>query len=206
MKRICGIYGSAAAIVGAALLILPVVSRAHCDTMDGPVISDARQALSMNNIAPVLKWIPAADEASIRELFDKTIAVRKLGDQARDLADQLFFETLVRVHRAGEGEPFTGLKPSGTTVDPVIAQVDEALSSGSIDGLTARINEHIRQSIGERFEATREARTHASDNVEAGRKYVETYVELMHFMERLHTDATTDISHSDSHEQQESAH
>lgn len=206
MKLISGLTGMRGSVMGVILMALPLIAQAHCDTMDGPVVADARAALAAGNVDPVLKWIPVENEAEIRALFTKTLAVRQLGDPAREVADQLFFETLVRLHRAGEGEPFTGLKPSGTAVDPIISQVDQALASGSIDELIGRLNEHLTQSIRERFEQARRARAQATDSVEAGRKYVEAYVELMHFMERLHTDATVDISHSESHEQQESAH
>lgn len=190
---------SVALFAGALLMsmgLLPVAASAHCDTMDGPVIADARTAIANNDITPVLKWIPADDEAEIQALFDKTLSVRKLNDQAKETADQLFFETLVRVHRAGEGEPFTGLKPEGTAVDPVIALVDRALSTGSIDDLIARMNEHVSESIRERFERARDTRTQAAGSVDAGREYVAAYVELMHFMERIHTDVTSDINHT----------
>ena len=206
MKRNLRTAAMLAGVLGISLLLLPVAGRAHCDTMDGPVVADARQALTAKDITPVLKWIPAENEAEIKEIFAKTLAVRQLNSQAQEIADRLFFETLVRIHRAGEGEPFTGLKPEGTAVDPVISLVDRALTSGAIDSLIGRINEHVDHSIRERFEQARQARDHAADSPEAGRKYVEAYVELMHFMERLHEDATADISHSDSHGQQESAH
>jgi hypothetical protein len=59
------------------------------------------------------------------------VQVRKLGGQAQKLADMYFFETLVRIHRAGEGASYTGLKP-GAEIDPAIAMADEALESGSV--------------------------------------------------------------------------
>jgi hypothetical protein len=43
--------------------------------------------------------------------FTKTLAVRKQSKEAKELADMYFFETLVRIHCAGEGAPYTGLKP-----------------------------------------------------------------------------------------------
>ena len=206
MKRI----GISTAILAGALwlstVLLPITTNAHCDTMDGPVIADARAAIANKDITPVLKWIPAANEAEIRTLFEKTLAVRQLNEQARDMADQLFFETLVRIHRAGEGEPFTGLKPEGTTVDPVISLVDQALSTGSIDDLISRMNEHITETIRERFERARDAREHAANSVEAGREYVAAYVELMHFMERIHTDVTSDIDHSGHNANHQAGH
>src|SRR5688500_18537963 len=101
-----------------ALLVLVIlaalradsVARGHCDTLDGPVVRDARAAREKGDVAPVLKWVRADDEKEIREAFAKTLKVRALGEDARDVADRHFFETLVRVHRAGEGVAYTGLK------------------------------------------------------------------------------------------------
>ena len=69
-------------------------------------------------------------EQEIRDAFVEVLAVRSLGIEAKQLADRYFFETVVRVHRAGEGEPFTGLKAAGS-VDPAIAIADRALESDS---------------------------------------------------------------------------
>jgi hypothetical protein len=91
---------------------------AHCDTMDGPVVLAAKTALDHKDVTPVLKWIKKNDEAEIKAAFAKTLAVRTKGPEARELADQFFFETFVRIHRAGEGAPFTGLKPAGTPLAP----------------------------------------------------------------------------------------
>ena len=89
-------------------LMLPEQAVAHCDTLDGPVIADARTALDKEDVATVLKWVRLEDEKEIREAFSNTLAVRKLNSEAQNLADMYFFEKLVRIHRAGEGAPFTG--------------------------------------------------------------------------------------------------
>ena len=111
------------------LLAVPPVAWGHCDTLDGPVVVDAKTALAKGNIAPVLKWVPAAGEKEVREAFARTLAVRKAGKEAQDLADTWFFETLVRVHRASEGAPYTGLKAGGAEEETIVA-ADKALASG----------------------------------------------------------------------------
>jgi proline dehydrogenase len=100
---------------------------AHCDSMDGPVVKDAQRALSDKNVEPVLKWVSKEDEEFIRKAFDMTLTVRDESAAAKILADRYFFETLIRIHRASEGETFTGLKPAGS-VDPAIAAADRALA------------------------------------------------------------------------------
>lgn len=155
---------------------------AHCDSLDGPVVQDAQRALADKDVTPVLKWVRAQDEESIRETFEMTLAVRGESDVAKSVADQHFFETLVRVHRASEGEGFTGIKPAGS-VDPAIAAADLALAEGNIDPLADEIAAAVRTSIEERFAEAHEKRQVAEESVEQGRAYVEAYVQLTHFVE-----------------------
>lgn len=159
---------------------------AHCDTLDGPVVETARKALASGDVTPLLKWVTVDDEQMIRTAFQKTLDVRKLGTQARDLADMYFFETLVRIHRAGEGAPYTGLKP-GTAVDPAVALADKALESGSVDKLVNTLTDATAKGIRERFQRALKARKHADESVAAGREFVETYVIFTHYVEGLHT-------------------
>ena len=165
--------------------LMPGPVRAHCDTLDGPVVADAKAALQKGDVAPVLKWVRADDEKEIREAFAKTLKVRALGDDARDLADHHFFETLVRVHRAGEGVAYTGLKPAGR-VDPGIAAADKALEKASADQLTAEIGERVAAGLRERFAKVVAAKRHVDESVEAGRAYVAAYVEYIHYVEAVH--------------------
>jgi hypothetical protein len=159
---------------------------AHCDTLDGPVVETAKKALASGNVTPLLKWVAADDEQMIRTAFQKTLEVRKLGTQARDLADMYFFETLVRIHRAGEGAPYTGLKP-GTAVDPAVALADKALESGSVDKLVNTLNDATAKGIRERFYRALQAKKHADESVAAGREFVESYVIFTHYVEGLHS-------------------
>jgi hypothetical protein len=162
----------------------PGLAAAHCDSLDGPVITEARAALTEGDITPVLKWVRADDEKEIREAFAQTLAVRKLGTEAQELADRYFFETLVRIHRAGEGAPYTGLKPAGT-IEAVIAKADQALEKGSVDELAKTIATHTEDAIRERFQHAREAKMHAKDSVQAGREYVEADVTYVHYVEGI---------------------
>ncbi len=166
------------------LLALPAGALAHCDTLDGPVVQDARTALAQGSPTPVLKWVAPADEAEIRAAFERTLQVRKLGPEAQELADRYFFETLVRVHRAHEGAPYTGLKPAGDMPKP-IAWADQALDKGSIDFLVGKIVEHTEKGIRERFATALESKKRAGESVEAGRQYVADYVAYIHYVEGI---------------------
>jgi hypothetical protein len=153
---------------------------AHCDSMDGPVVHDAQQAIAQENVAPVLKWVAAEDENEIRSAFEMTLAVRAESDAAMEVADRYFYETLVRVHRASEGEGFTGLKPAGS-VNHVIAAADIALKNGDVEPLAEELTSAMRHGVEERFAEAHEKLHSAEMSVEQGREYVEAYVQFTHF-------------------------
>lgn len=185
----------------ALVLAFPVRSAAHCDTLDGPVVTDARAALAAADVTPVLKWVQPAAEAGIRDAFARTLAVRKLSPAAAELADRFFFETLVRVHRAGEGEPFTGLKPAGSG-DAELLAADRAIDSGHIDALVSALGAKIDHALRTRYAELRERQAHRDHNVAAGREFVESYVGFIHLYERLATltEAPAHGGHAHAHE------
>jgi hypothetical protein len=167
-------------------LVAPTPAAAHCDSLDGPVVQAARQALDLGEVTPVLKWVRPDDEPEIREAFGRTLRVRSQGGEARDLADRWFFETLVRIHRAGEGAPYTGLKPAGHEPEPGIVAADRALESGEGGRLAEAAAETAARALRERYERVMALRDFAPDDVEAGRRYVHAYVDYVHFVEELH--------------------
>ncbi|MHB1455858.1 MAG: DUF6448 family protein [Armatimonadota bacterium] len=171
-------------------LAMPQTVFAHCDTVDGPVVMDAKTALDKSDITPVLKWIKPAKEAEIRQAFEQTMKVRNLNDDAKKLADYYFFETVVRVHREGEGAPYTGLKAADSEVDPGIAAADKSLTSGKVAPVVDMVNDDIGKGINERFEKTMNLKQHMNESVDQGREYVEAYVEYIHYVERLINDAS----------------
>ncbi|MGE5700725.1 MAG: DUF6448 family protein [Deltaproteobacteria bacterium] len=168
---------------------------AHCDTLDGPVISLARQALAKGDVKIVLPWVDAAKEAELRKAFDLAMAVRGKGEKERELADMYFFETLVRIHREGEGAPYTGLKAAGLDLGPAIPEADKALETGNPGPLLKLMNAKIHEGIHKYYMEAKERKARAGESVEAGRAYVQAYVPYLHFVERLYADATTPIAH-----------
>ena len=178
-------YLLALLVVFEILFFWGIRAEAHCDTLERPVVKTARKALASGDVTPLLKWVSADDEQMIRTAFHKTLEVRKLGTQAQDLADMYFFETLVRIHRAGEGAPYTGLKP-GTAVDPAVALADKALETGSVDKLADTLSQAMVKGIRDRFQRALESQKHADENVSAGREFVEAYVMFTHYVEGLH--------------------
>jgi hypothetical protein len=146
----------------------------HCDSLDGPVVTASRIALEAGDVDLVLPFVPESDEEEVRETFDAVLRIRTLGEGARDVADRLFFETVVRLHRAGEGAPYTGLKPAGLDVGPVIPLAESAVTTGSSTGVAEYLTEVLRDELKHRLDqvnalaATKdESVAHARDWVEA---------------------------------------
>jgi len=165
-------------------VLLAGIAFAHCDTTSGPVIPEARAALEKGDVTPILKWVKKDDEAEIKAAFEKAVAVRAKGPEAKELADQYFLETLVRVHRAGEGAPYTGIKDE--PVEPIVAMADKALADGSAEDMIKRINGHMAAAVKEKFAKVVEAKKNKDKSVEAGREFVEAYVTYMHYVEGIH--------------------
>lgn len=174
-----------AAGLSTAGLAAATPAAAHCDSMDGPVVKAAEAALAAGQVERVLMWVRPQDEAEIRDAFAQTLQVRAQGGAARSMADRWFFETLVRVHREGEGAPYTGLKPAGYEPPAGIVMADRALEDGSVDALVARVAAHVEQALRERFKRADALQAHDPTDVEAGRRYVQAYVEYIHLVEEV---------------------
>ena len=172
------------------VMMLPSRAPAHCDGLDGPVVTLARKALDTGNVNLVLPWVPQEGESEMRRAFDHTLSVRTLGPAAKHLADTFFFETLVRLHRVAEGAPYTGLKPAGLDRAPAIPAADNALESGSTEAVEHLLIDAMRKGLREYFQAAMRRKTFAPDDVAAGRRYVEAYVPYVHYVEGLWEAAT----------------
>ncbi|CAH2030930.1 DUF6448 family protein [Trichlorobacter ammonificans] len=196
MKQQVRTLMAAALLTAGTALTAPSVF-AHCDTLDGPVIQDARIALEKGDVTPVLKWVRKQDEKQVTSGFKKALAVGKLDAARRQKEERHFFELLVKVHRASEGAPYTGVKPAGS-VDPAIAAADRALVSGDDAELVRIVTEVVKKGLHERFGKAAASRATADTSVEAGRRYVRDYVVFTHYVEALTSGGGTDHGH-DAH-------
>jgi hypothetical protein len=197
VKTKFGLVRKVVTIGFAMVLTLGIYSHAaaHCDTMDGPVIQDARKALEAKDVIPVLKWVKQKDEKTVRAVFGKVIGAKGKNVTTEE---NRFFSTLVKIHRAGEGASFTGLKPAGS-VEPVVAEADKALAGGSADGLVKFVTDAVAAGIKQRYERAATTFKHKDESVAAGREFVEAYVEYTHYVERLEQTATASAEHGKHH-------
>jgi hypothetical protein len=197
-----------AAMACGLTLVAPAAAFAHCDSVDGPVVKAAQKALDTRSLPDVLIWVREGDEPEVRAAFEKTLTVRALSPQARELADRYFFETVVRVHRADEGAAYTGLKPADSDPGPAIRAADRALDEGSPEAVVSLLTKAMDDGVRRHFGEARRAKDFTAKDVTAGREYVHAYVEFIHYVERLY-EATTASPHghfaegqgSDTHHQ-----
>ena len=170
----------------------------HCDSMDGPVVTAARRALETKNADIALAYAPKRGEAEVREAFDAALRIRDLGPAVRDVADLHFFETLVRVHRAGEGAPFTGLKPAGLDHGPVIPVAERAIEIGSPDELVDLLTSRVQEELRDRFAHILALKARADGDLDVNRAYAEAMLDLQVWSHRLYH-ATRAGAHEHEH-------
>lgn len=192
-----GLYAASAVVLVSMIAVSPAWS--HCDTMSGPVISEARAALESGDVTPLLKWVQPQDEAEIKAAFAQVVKVRAKDRDARILADKYFLETLIRLHRTGEGAPYTGLKD--IPPEEIVSLADEALASGSADKLIGKMQADLATAIREKFNRARQAARSKDKSVAAGREFVESYVQYTHYVEGVHAAiATEGVRHGETAE------
>jgi len=180
-------------------VLRPAVVQAHCDTEDGPAVTAGRRALETGNLNHALPWIPADGGAELGDVFARALRVRALGPDAAEVADRLFLETLVRIHRMGEGVGFTGLKAAGGPLEPVVAAADAALASGDDDAVLALVPDDRRDRAHELFLVALGRRDHDVDDVAAARAYVDAYVAFVKYAEGEHHEHGHEHEHEHEH-------
>jgi hypothetical protein len=163
----------------ASVIVQP--ASAHCDTEDGPAVKDARRALETGNANIALKWVHPEGEDEVRAAFDDALAAR--GEDGADEAERRFLETLVRVHRAGEGAEFHGIEPAGTHLPPEVVAADAALDAETIDPLRGLISDERWPEMEKRFAAVLAKKGFDVDDLDAARDFVESYVRFFKFAE-----------------------
>jgi hypothetical protein len=169
--------------------------------MDGPVVLAAKRALEAHDPKIALPYVKAEGEPEVLGAFERTIAAHDGNPRVNELADLYFFETVVRVHRAGEGAPYTGLKPAGLGFGPVVPVAERAIESGLADELVEVLTNKVRDEILERFTKAMTLKAHADEGVAAAREYVEAMLGLEVWSHKLYACAS-----AGPHDEQGEAH
>ena len=170
----------------------------HCDSMDGPVVTAAKRALEAKDVSIALAFVAKDGEDEVTRAFEAALRIRDLGSSVREVADLHFFETVVRVHRAGEGAPFTGLKPAGLDHGPVIPVAERAIESGSPERLIELLTVGVEEEVLRRFDRVMELKARANVDLDANRAYVAAMLDLQVWSHGLYQ-ATGASAHEHQH-------
>lgn len=162
------------------LIIGPISAQAHCDTVDGPVAQAAYKALETGNVNLALPYAPPEAEPEIMTVFERAVKVRTKGADSQALADRYFLETVVRLHRQGEGAPYTGLKPAGQDFGPVIPAAEKAVETGDAEAFLALLTKAMQQQVTQRF--------HKAESAKTLPQVPDTHAEVAAARERVHAE------------------
>ena len=171
----------------------------HCDTRDGPVVKAAKKALETGNLNYVLIWIPKESEKELKAIFEKTLRARKAGKDAQDVADDWFFENSIRLHRAGEGAAYTGMKPAGLSEGPVVPRAEKAIETGDPKDAIAFILKTIEDDLTIRFHHVMEKKKYDVNDVAAGREFIAAFIGWVVYSHHLYISVTGAAGHGEQH-------
>lgn len=189
-----GVRGLILGLVAAGIFLLaPVTADAHCDTMDGPAVKDAIRAMDTGNVNYALKWVQPKYEAEVSRAFRMSMKVKYINADTKNLAEQYFFEILLRDHRAGEGVAFDGVKPHGWPVDERVKAADQSIALGNLEPLKGLVEPDKWPELQRRFQKVMSLKDFDVNRVEEGREYIEAYVQFFKFAEG-------EDEHHESHE------
>lgn len=168
----------------------------HCDTLDGPVVTSAKLALEKENVNLILPWVPKEAEEELADCFKKTLAARVLGQEAQEVADHWFYETTVRLHRAGEGASYSGLKPAGLDWGPVVRKAERAVEIGSVEDFIPFLSQMVELEVSKKFNDVKLKTDYDVDNVSDARQYIDAMLEFILFTHHLYKFATAGKGHT----------
>jgi hypothetical protein len=172
----------------------------HCDTRDGPVAKAVRKALETGNVNLILIWITKSVEHEMKDVFEKALKARKLGKEAKIVADDWVLENAIRLHRAGEGAPYTGIKPAGLDEGPIVPKAEKAIETGNPKEVIHFINHSIEEELQRRFKRVYSKKNYNENDVTAGREYIHAFIGFVVYSHHLYTNIIGNGDHKEAKE------
>lgn len=169
-------------------------AEAHCDKVDGPVATAAAEALKSGDFRRIQIWVGAEQEEELRGAYERARPVWQEGGDAGQLARQYFIESAVRLHRASEGMPYTGVKPAIPN-PPDIRAGEAALQSGNVEEVLSLLEDAIGKQVREWYSEAMDAKAQQGRSVEAGRDWVDAYVQYIVYVHSLYQQIQSPPAH-----------
>lgn len=169
-------------------------SQAHCDRVNGPVAVAAKQALETGDVSKALIWVGEDQADELKSKFQESLKVYNSGEESRQLVEQYFMETTVRLHREAEGMPYTGLKPAQPSSED-IQTAEQALDSGDLSPVHDLLAKEIQQKTSELYQQAMQAKENRGQSVKAGRRWVDAYVKYIVYVHSLYQNIQAGPAH-----------
>ncbi len=179
-------------------MILPAMSEAHCDRVNGPVAQDALEALQKGQLEPVAIWVGPEEMIELKEAFQESLAAYRMGGDAKKVSESYFMSTAIRLHRMAEGFPFTGLK-SAKPLPEDIGLAEKALETGELKPVTDFLAKEMEEQTERLFQQVLKKRERKEENIEAGREWADAYVKYVIFVHDLHKRISSGAPHGIGH-------
>ena len=160
-------------------------SYAHCERENGPVAVAAKEALKSEDFSKVAIWIGEEQEEELKNKFRQSLSVYHKGGDSKELATEYFMSNAVRLHRAAEGMPFTGLKPAQAAAKD-IQVAEKALKTGNLDPVMDMFSSKMEDEAQKWFQKALEAKKNKDESVKAGREWADKYVKYIIYLHKLY--------------------
>ena len=92
----------------------------------------------------------------------------------------------MRLHRAAEHAPYTGLRPAGHDVGPVIPLAEKAVEDGDVEQVYRRLAVELRRQLSQRLRRVRCLAADADESVAAAREFVHSMLGFQTYTHRLY--------------------
>lgn len=168
-----------------AMSLFNTKSYAHCDRKNGPVAVAAKEALKTEDFSKVVIWVGEEQEEELKKKFNESLSVYQKDGDSKELAKEYFMETAVRLHRAAEGMPFTGLKPAQPAAKD-IKVAEKALKTGNLDPVMDMFSNKLENKTQKWFQKALKAKKNKDNSVKAGREWTDMYVKYIVYLHKLY--------------------
>jgi hypothetical protein len=149
------------------------------------VAQAVKRAFETRNANHILIWLPKGSEKEMRSILNRALKASDMGGMGREVAEDWALENAVRLHRAGEGAAYHGIKPAGLDEGPIVPKAEKAIETGDPSKVIDLIAGNVRKELMRRFKHVRSKRDFDPDDVKAGREYVQAFIHFVVFAHHL---------------------
>ncbi len=115
----------------------------------------------------------------------------KAGKDAKEVADDWFFENTIRLHRAEKEHRTPGMKPAGLSEGPVVPRAEKAIETGDPKESIGFILKTVEDDLTHRFHHVMEKKKYDVNDVAAGREFIEAFIGWVVYSHHLYMSVTS---------------